>query len=126
MKTPKNAKIAILGISQNPDRYSNKAMQRLIDSGYDSIIGINPATPVLPGIHVVAKIGDITDAIHTLTVYVGKEILDSLTDVILKLRPKRVILNPGTESEAFAQKASDENIEVIEACTLVLLSTGEF
>jgi hypothetical protein len=45
---------------------------------------------------------------------------------LLALNPKRIIFNPGTENEPFMQAAKDQGIDALEACTLVMLSTGQF
>ena len=45
---------------------------------------------------------------------------------IISLQPKRIIFNPGTENSEFEKLALQNNIEVIEACTLVMLSTNQY
>jgi hypothetical protein len=47
-------------------------------------------------------------------------------DYIVSLKPKRIIFNPGTENEELYQIAKKNNIQTMEACTLVLLSTGQY
>ena len=47
-------------------------------------------------------------------------------DYILSLNPKRIIFNPGTENKDLEQLAKKQNIETIEACTLVMLSVGNY
>ena len=49
-----------------------------------------------------------------------------LSNYILKQKPKRIIFNPGTENPELEKLAKDNQIEVLEACTLVLLSTGQY
>ncbi len=43
-----------------------------------------------------------------------------------QINPKRIIFNPGTENEEFKQLATQNGVEPIEACTLVMLSIGNF
>ena len=45
---------------------------------------------------------------------------------ILAARPRRVIFNPGAENPGAASILQQHGISVEEACTLVLLSTGQF
>jgi hypothetical protein len=45
---------------------------------------------------------------------------------IISLRPKRIIFNPGTENDELFDLAVQNNIKPVEACTLVLLSTGQY
>jgi uncharacterized protein len=47
-------------------------------------------------------------------------------DYIVSLHPKRIIFNPGTENDELAELAIKNNIQPVEACTLVLLSTGQY
>jgi hypothetical protein len=58
--------------------------------------------------------------------YVGARISDGELDRILKLKPRRVIFNPGSENADLAQKLQNAGIEIVEACTLVMLRTGQF
>lgn len=126
MQTSTEKNIVILGISKNPERYSFKAMNKLLDSGYTNITGINPAAPNLEKINIAKSIDEINEPIDTLTVYISKNKLDDFTTSILNKNPKRVILNPGTENDSFEKAAKEKGIDVMRACTLVLLSTGEF
>ena len=44
----------------------------------------------------------------------------------MELKPKRIIFNPGTENEELSKMAQSNGIETLEACTLVLLGTGQY
>ena len=117
--------VAVLGASANPDRYSNMAVRRLRDAGH-RVIPVNPALEQIEDLPVVRSLGDIDEPIDTLTLYVGPLRLAPLTDEILRLAPKRVIFNPGTESADLAAALDRTNIPHTEACTLVLLQIGQF
>jgi len=126
MQTNSSAIIAILGLSDNEDRYSYKAYKKLLENGYKNLIGITPKHISLPAIETVKTLAEIKKPIHTLTIYLGRDKLDDLIEPIIKLAPKRIILNPGTENEKLIKKVSLHNIEIIQGCTLVLLSTDQF
>ena len=64
--------------------------------------------------------------IDTMTLYVGPQNQPQYYDYILKTKPKRIIFNPGAENAELAEKARENGIEVVEACTLVMLNTGQF
>ena len=68
----------------------------------------------------------LADRVHTLTVYVGPHHIVPLIDDIVAARPRRVILNPGTESEELQRTLNEHGIPWLQACTLVLLATGQF
>lgn len=62
--------------------------------------------------------------IHTVTLYVGPKNLPAYYDYILGLHPRRVIFNPGTESPEFAAICQEQGIEVVYACTLIMISNN--
>ena len=126
MQTNPSSFIAILGFSDNEDRYSYKAYKKLLENGYKNLIGITPKNLSLPAIETVKTLADIKKPIHTLTIYLSHDKLDDLTESIIKLSPKRIIFNPGTENEKLIKKVTSHNIEIIRGCTLVLLSTDQF
>ena len=71
-------------------------------------------------------IADIAEPIHTLTLYVSPEISTKLADDIVRLRPGRVVFNPGAENPALKMTLTKHGIASEEVCTLVLLNTGQF
>lgn len=64
--------------------------------------------------------------IHTITLYIRAELQLPLMDQLLALNPKRIIFNPGTENPVFEEKARNASVEVLEACTLVMLGSGMY
>ena len=117
--------VAVLGASNNPERYSNMAVRRLREAGHH-VIPVSPAFPAIEGLPVAKSLGEIEEPVDTLTLYVGPQRLAALTDEILRLAPKRVIFNPGTESPELAAALDRAGITHLEACTLVMLQTGQF
>jgi predicted CoA-binding protein len=117
--------VAVLGASNNPERYANMAVHRLREAGH-RVIPVNPALTEIEGLPVAKSLGDITDPIDTLTLYVGPQRSAPMTEDIIRLAPKRVIFNPGTESEELATALDRAHIPHLEACTLVMLQTGQF
>lgn len=64
--------------------------------------------------------------IDTVTLYLNPARQQEYYEEIIKLKPRRVIFNPGTENNEFVQRLSDASIASEEACTLVLLRTEQF
>jgi uncharacterized protein len=118
-------KVAILGASAKPERYSNKAFHMLRQYGHE-VLPVSPALKDLDGIKVFASLSEIAGPVDTLTMYVGAAISTGLTSAILELKPKRVIFNPGSENPQLEEELSEAGIDVEEACTLVLLRTNQF
>ncbi|MCE0493148.1 CoA-binding protein [Vibrio salinus] len=117
--------VAILGASSKPGRFANKAQIKLQEHGH-TVVPINPKESDINGVKCFTSLTDYPEKLDTVTVYVGPKILETLLSDIIKAKPTRVILNPGTESEACRLKLTAAGIKVQEACTLILLDTGSY
>ena len=117
--------VVVLGASPKPERYSNKAVRLLLEHGH-RVIPVHPAIKEIESLPVVPALKHIKDAVDTLTVYLSPARSAPLQSDILKLRPERIIFNPGTENPELKQALEREGIVAEEACTLVLLNTGQF
>jgi predicted CoA-binding protein len=117
--------VVILGASNKPDRYAYKALKSLTDAGH-KVIPVTPSADSIEGIRCIKTLSEISESVDTITVYVRPEISTPMIGDFLKLRPKRVILNPGTENETLTDQLGSNGINVLEACTLVLLRTNQY
>jgi predicted CoA-binding protein len=117
-------KTLVLGASDNPQRYSYLALTRLRKDGHPVVaIGRKPVA-----------VGDVTvdtekkafPGVDTVTLYLNPRAQQEYYDYILSLHPRRIIFNPGAENEELAHLATVNGIQPVEACTLVLLSTGQY
>lgn len=120
-----HSRVAVLGASTNEERYSFKAVQMLKEHGYQPI-PVHPAGHTVDGVPGVKSLDDITEPVDTLTIYVGPDKSGDEFERIVKLKPRRVIFNPGAENEEIAFKLEAAGIEVVRACTLVMLRTEQF
>ncbi len=117
--------VVVVGASANEERYSNKAMKMLAEYGHNAI-PVAPAASVILGKKVYSGLDEVAETVDTVTLYVGPQRQEGLFEQIIRLHPKRVIFNPGTENPAVYELLESSGIESIEACTLVLLRTGQF
>lgn len=117
--------VAVLGASPKPDRYSNQALRLLAKLDYRPL-PVNPAFPEIEGMTCFPNLAAIEEAVHTVTLYLRESRSTPMIDDILAAKPQRIIMNPGAENEELAAAASSAGIEVVEACTLVMLRTGLF
>ena len=118
-------RVVVLGASPKPDRYAHKAMQMLRKHGHEAI-PVNPAYPEILGSKCFSRITEVPAPVDTVTVYLGKRRSDPLIEQITAVHPRRIILNPGAENDQLTSAAQSSGIEVIEACTLVMLTVGTF
>jgi hypothetical protein len=121
----KKERVVILGASDNPERYSYKAMKRLLEAGHEVVL-VNRGYTEIEGQPVLADLGDVTGEVDTLTMYVRPEVSTILIDKIIALKPKRVIFNPSTDNARLQLALDEAVIDWESACTLVLLRTGQF
>ena len=117
-------KTLILGATPNADRYAYKAAHMLTSKGH-SIINIGIKQGEVAGVKIQKADKPYVD-IDTITLYIGPDLQEAYYDYILETKPKRVIFNPGTENLALEKLLDLHGIEPVEACTLVLLSTGQY
>jgi predicted CoA-binding protein len=117
--------VAILGASPKPDRYAYKAFELLKEYGHRPI-PVNPAFQEILGEQCYPKISAAPGPIDTVTLYLGEARSNPLIEEIINAKPRRIIMNPGAENFALAEKAEEAGIEVVEGCTLVMLRAGQF
>jgi predicted CoA-binding protein len=114
----------VIGASPHPERYSYLAVTRLRAHGHpvlaigqrDGSIGDTPITAEHPQ----------AEGVDTVTLYLNPLRQQEYYDYILSLKPKRIIFNPGTENPELIQLAEANGIKAQPACTLVMLSTGQY
>ena len=117
-------KTLIIGASSNPERYSYMAAERLLAHGYEiEMIGKRP--DVIFGRTIDTEKKEFED-IETVTMYVSDKFQPEYYEYIVSLNPNRVIFNPGTENPEFEELLVQNDIHVEEACTLVLLGSGQY
>lgn len=117
-------KTVVIGASAKQDRYSNRAVRMLAKNSHEAIaLGFEDA--LIDDIPIQSDWKHI-DGVDTVTLYLNPQRQKEYYDYILSLKPKRIIFNPGTENAEFEQLAKINNIQSLEACTLVLLSTGQY
>ncbi|MGB6151682.1 MAG: CoA-binding protein [Pricia sp.] len=117
-------KTLVLGASLKPQRYSNLAVNRLLDNGIETeAFGLREGK--IRDVKIRTDFQDFQD-IDTITLYIGADHQSEYIDTILALEPERVIFNPGTENPEFYDILKENGIEVEIACTLVLLGMGQY
>lgn len=121
----KKHRVVVLGASNNPERYSNKAVRMLREHGHE-VVPVHPVATEIEGLPVVPRLNQVTGKVDTLTLYVSPDTLTPMQADIINLNPGRIIFNPGTENPQLMQELRQHGLKVVEACTLVLLRTGQF
>ena len=117
-------KTLVLGASSNPDRYSFLAVNKLREKGHD-VVAIGKRNGIVKDVEIISEKKPVTD-LDTVTLYLNPHNQQEYYDYIFSLHPRRIIFNPGAENPELEAKAKEKGILTQEACTLVLLSTGQY
>ncbi len=117
-------KTLVFGASLKEVRYSNIAIRRLRDHGYP-VVAVGGREGEVLDVQILRGHPDLSD-IHTITMYMGEDRQKDHYEYLLGLNPTRIIFNPGAENQELADLAEKAGIEAIKACTLVMLSTGQY
>lgn len=114
----------VIGASPNPNRYANKAVVQLTQNRHTTIpLGIRSG--IIAGVEILTEWPSLQE-VDTVTLYIGPARQPEHYNYIRGLKPKRVIFNPGTENPEFATLLEEDGVEVVPACTLVMLATGQY
>ncbi len=117
-------KTLVIGASLKLERYSNKAIRKLL--AYDQpVVALGLRAGEIEGV-VIETEKKIFPDIETVTMYLNPQRQEEYYEYILNLKPRRVIFNPGTENSQFFSLLEAANIYVEIACTLVLLATDQY
>ncbi|MEP6596521.1 MAG: CoA-binding protein [Ginsengibacter sp.] len=119
-----NKKTLVLGASANPARYSHLAVNKLTSKGHD-VVAIGKRTGKIGDVAIETETRMIND-LDTVTLYLNANNQKQYYDYIFSQKPKRIIFNPGAENDELSALAKEKEITPQEACTLVLLSTGQY
>lgn len=117
-------KTLVIGASENPERYSNKAIRALLTHHHEVVaLGLKKGSVQNVEFHTEKEA---FKNIDTVTLYVGPRNQPEYYDYIIELKPRRVIFNPGTENPEFISKLKSAGIYPETACTLILLATDQY
>jgi uncharacterized protein len=119
-----NKPTLVIGASTNEERYSNKAIHKLLLDKH-TVYAIGAKEGMVNNVLISTEMLYIEN-VHTITLYINSSLQEAYTAYILELQPKRLIFNPGTENETLYKLATTNGIACIDACTLVMLQTKQY
>lgn len=119
-------KTLIVGATTNSARYAYLAAEMLTEYGHEIIpMGIKKGLIFDKEILNIREKPQVV-GVDTITLYIGPEHQPEWYEYLINLKPKRIIFNPGTENRDFEQQAKASGIEVLQACTLVMLRSNQY
>jgi len=110
--------IAILGASNNRNKYGNRAVRAYRDSGW-TVYPIHPSEKVIEGIPVKATIREVPSPVDRASLYLPPHIGITVLADIAAVGAQELWVNPGSGSDELIAKAESLGLNVIEACSLI-------
>ena len=117
-------RVLVLGASEHSYRYSHMAVTRLTASGYE-VFAVGSKTGHIGKVPITDN-PVLWESIDTVTIYLNPYNQQGYYRYLIELKPGRVIFNPGAENYELESLLVENGIECLNACTLVMLSTGQF
>lgn len=117
-------KTLVIGASTNPERYSYLAILKLL-THHHPVVALGNRKGMVQSVEIATE-PQLLNNIDTITLYINPSLQQQYYAYIIGLSPKRIIFNPGTENTELADLAAQKGIKTLEACTLVLLGTGQY
>lgn len=117
-------KTMVIGASENTERYSNRVTRMLHDQNIP-VVAIGLKAGEIDGVKIQTGLPKVNE-VGTVTLYIGPAHQPQYYDYVIGIKPERVIFNPGTENPEFKKKVKKAGIEVLEACTLTMLTIGNY
>ncbi len=114
----------VIGASENPERYSNRVTRMLKHKGMP-VIAVGLKSGEIEGVKIQTGFPKVEN-VNTVTLYIGAKNQPSYYDYIISLKPVRVIFNPGAENPEFEKILEEKGIEAMKACTLIMLTIGNY
>ena len=115
----------VLGASNRPERFSNKAVLKLLKFSYP-VIALGLREEYIGSIRIRKGMPDDLGPVHTIAMYLGAANQKKYYNYILSLKPARIIFNPGTINSELAELARGNGIETVNDCVLVMLNCGRY
>ena len=117
-------KTLVLGASLKIHRYSNYAIESLVNKNHE-VVALGSRKGKVSGVNIDTEMLAHQD-IDTITIYLNSKRQKPFYRYIVSLKPKRVIFNPGTENPELYSILKENKIPFEESCTLVLLATNQY
>ncbi|GEN32648.1 MULTISPECIES: CoA-binding protein [Aneurinibacillus] len=104
--------IAVVGLSDKPERTSYMVSQAMQNNGY-KIIPVNPTIQESLGEKAVASLTDIKEPVDIVNVFRRSEDVGPVVEEALKIKPKVIWMQQGIYNEEAAAKAQEAGITVV-------------
>lgn len=104
-------KVAVVGISANPDRPSHWIARYLQEKGFE-VTGVNPGKPAISGIKVVGSLAEV-GPLEIVDVFRSPDAIPALVEELRALKPPVLWLQPGAQNPDAEEAARGYGMHVI-------------
>ncbi len=109
-----NKTIAIVGLSDNPERDSNKVGKYLKEHGY-KIIPVNPGKKEILGEKSYPDLASIPEKVDIVDIFRSVEAIPGIVDEAIKIKAKVVWMQLGLAHNESAKKAQKAGLKVVQS-----------
>lgn len=114
-------KWAVVGATQNPNKFGNRIYKKLHGNGYD-VTPINPVYDTVEGVKCLDSLKDMPELPECVSVVVGPERALKLVEEAIELGVDRLWFQPGTFDEKVLELAESNGLNIVYYnCVLVEL-----
>src|SRR5262245_63639197 len=117
--------VAVIGASNDRRKFGNRAVRAYQQRG-DTVIPINPHEAMVEGLKAYASVLDVPGSIDMASFYVPPDVGGRVIDEVAKQGIREVRFNPGAESAALVALARALRLELIDACSIVILGQNPY
>jgi len=104
--------IAIVGLSDKPDRPSYQVGKYLLNHGF-KIIPVNPNIERVFGLKSFKSLKDIKEPVDVVDIFRKSEFVEPIVDEAIKIRAKAIWMQEGIENVKAAEKARKAGLVVV-------------
>ncbi len=104
--------IAVVGLSSNPERDSNKVARYLVDHGY-TVVPVNPRESEILGQTSYPDLASIPGDVDIVDIFRKVEFIPAIVDAAIEKGAKAVWMQLGLAVNASADKAREAGLEVV-------------
>lgn len=105
-------RFAVIGASDNPEKYSNKIVKDLKNRGYE-VFPVNPRLKEVEGLVCFSSLANITCKVDVVDFVVPPAVTEEVLKQCVGLGIRRIWLQPGSESEAAIAYCRENNLNVV-------------
>ncbi len=112
-------KFAVIGATDNPEKYGNQIVKNLKHRGY-TVYPVNPRLAEVEGLTCYPDLGDLPEKADVVDFVVPPAVTEKTLEECLRLGYDRIWLQPGSESEAALAFCRDHDLKVVhDVCVMM-------